>query len=268
MVLTPASPRRSPSTEGHPHRPRRQHAHITNVAWLVNGGHRPAIGDGPDRRRGVQSVSAGFGQQRRKRRLHCAWPEWPLPRSGHHHGHEPDVQYPELLPASVTDSPARASRCSTREASPTAAPAGSPRFAATGDGANNQQVLWSVTEIGCANPGVCGSIDSTGRAPSAALARPGSMWWPRVRNTSPNRERHSSRLTTARGFFHFLRRAPTQVRRWLSRCSFPENFSPPIPGPVPTIPAARRDPPRAIECAMHHVAGRARPAIGGNLAVQ
>ena len=44
----------------------------------------------------------------------------------------------------------------------TIATGGQLRFAATVTGANNQQVLWSVTGIGCANAGVCGLIDSTG----------------------------------------------------------------------------------------------------------
>ena len=36
------------------------------------------------------------------------------------------------------------------------------RFAATVTGTDNQQVIWSIAGIGCPNPGVCGSIDSTG----------------------------------------------------------------------------------------------------------
>jgi len=51
---------------------------------------------------------------------------------------------------------------SVQPGSVTIATGGQLRFAATVTGANNQQVLWSVTGIGCANAGVCGSIDSTG----------------------------------------------------------------------------------------------------------
>ncbi|HXP80661.1 MAG TPA: hypothetical protein VN976_12205 [Verrucomicrobiae bacterium] len=51
---------------------------------------------------------------------------------------------------------------SVQPGSVTIASAGQMRFAATVTGTSNQQVIWSVTGIGCANPGVCGSIDSTG----------------------------------------------------------------------------------------------------------
>jgi hypothetical protein len=51
---------------------------------------------------------------------------------------------------------------SVQPGSVTIATAGQQRFAATVTGSNNQQVLWSVTGIGCANPGVCGSINTTG----------------------------------------------------------------------------------------------------------
>ncbi len=51
---------------------------------------------------------------------------------------------------------------SVQPGSVTIASAGQMRFAATVTGTSDQQVIWSVTGIGCANPGVCGSIDSTG----------------------------------------------------------------------------------------------------------
>jgi hypothetical protein len=51
---------------------------------------------------------------------------------------------------------------SVQPGSVTIASAGQMRFAATVTGTSDQQVIWSVTGIGCANPGACGSIDSTG----------------------------------------------------------------------------------------------------------
>ena len=47
---------------------------------------------------------------------------------------------------------------------------GQQRFAAGVRGTDNQQVIWSIAGTGCGDPGVCGSIDSTGlyTAPPAA----------------------------------------------------------------------------------------------------
>jgi hypothetical protein len=46
--------------------------------------------------------------------------------------------------------------------SATIASSGQLRFAASVTGTDNQQVIWSITGAGCGNPGICGSIDSTG----------------------------------------------------------------------------------------------------------
>jgi hypothetical protein len=51
---------------------------------------------------------------------------------------------------------------SVQPGSITIATGGQQRFTAPVTGTGNQQVLWSVTGIACANSGVCGSIDSTG----------------------------------------------------------------------------------------------------------
>lgn len=59
---------------------------------------------------------------------------------------------------------------SVQPGSATLAAAGQQRFAATVTGTDNQLVIWSIAGAACANPGVCGSIDSTGlyTAPPAA----------------------------------------------------------------------------------------------------
>ena len=151
------------------HRPGQQHAQSKRgVAGQRNL--RRKFGDGPDLRDGVQPVPAGFGQQRRERRLCCAgWSA--ISRSGHHHGHEPGRQHPERFGKRHDSAARRRQRSAGKRDDSTAR--GSMRFAATVTGTSNQQVIWSVTGVGCANPGVCGSIDSTGlytrRRPSPIL---------------------------------------------------------------------------------------------------
>src|SRR5579864_7030298 len=58
--------------------------------------------------------------------------------------------------------PSASASVSVQPGSVTIATNGQMRFDATVTGASNQQVIWSVAGIGCANPGACGSIDSTG----------------------------------------------------------------------------------------------------------
>ena len=140
------------------HRPGQQHAQSKrDLAGQRNL--RRKFGDGPDlRRRRLTRASrfrpataaASIMLRRRECRLPIRSPSRPRARRSAR----------RALRQASRFCPTWSSVCS-REASRSQAP-GSCDSPPPLRAPDNQQVIWSVTGIGCANPGVCGSIDSTG----------------------------------------------------------------------------------------------------------
>ena len=138
-----------------------------NVAWLVNGipggnsvtGQICVTGSDP-----CQPVSASNGGSVD----YVAPAGLPSPRSGHHHGYEPGERQSERF-GQRHDSAARRCQRSTGKRHD-GNRMEQKRFTAVILGWTNQQVIWSPGTLGCGEPGVCGSIDSTGlyTAPPAA----------------------------------------------------------------------------------------------------
>ncbi len=139
---------------------------------------------------------------------------------------------------------------SVQPGSATMAGTGQQRFAASVTGTDNQLVIWSIAGAGCGDPGVCGSIDSTG-----LYAAPGAAPSPDLIDilaTSSEDENQSGTATvTITGGPGIFSLAPTSAYAG-SAGGFTllvtgSNFSPSDPGPGSTILVAGG--PRTTSCA-------------------
>jgi hypothetical protein len=139
---------------------------------------------------------------------------------------------------------------SVRPGSAAMAGTGQRRFAASVMGTDNQLVIWSITGAGCGNPGVCGSIDSTGlyTAPPAAPS-PGPI--DVVATSSEDINQSGTATVTIAGGPDIFFLSPTSAfagsAGGFTLLVSGVNFSPSDPGPGSTILVAGT--PRATSCA-------------------
>ena len=159
---------------------------------------------------------------------------------------------------------------SVQPGSATIASKGEMRFDAAVTGTSNQQVIWSVTGIGCANPGVCGSIDSTG----LYTAPPSPVLIEVVATSSEDITQSGTAFVTINNSPGISSLSPTSAYAGSSGGFTLQvsgnNFSPSAPGPGATILVAGA--PRATSCASSTqcIASLNAPDLqsAGNLAVQ
>jgi hypothetical protein len=136
---------------------------------------------------------------------------------------------------------------SVQPGSVTIASTGQLRFAATVTGTDNQQVIWSVTGIGCPNATACGSIDSTG----LYTAPPSPVLVDVVATSSEDITQSGSAIVTINNSPGIFSLAPTSAYAG-SAGGFTllvtgNNFSPSTPGPGSMILVTGA--PRATTCA-------------------